>query len=201
MDGWSLFFSWATLISSTFVGIALFRATSCSPLKALIAQKKLEGLEEKQKRKLHIFSVLMATRGNRLSSQHVEALNMIDIEFYGEVEVLDAWNFYRAELNLDIRNYDKKQQDEFYKKRDSCFFDLLYEMSKLLNYNFDKSFIQNGKYAPIAHESYQMETAKFRALIIELLEGKRPLSVVSAATSINIKSEISVPEVVTEAVD
>ncbi|MDP2815120.1 MAG: hypothetical protein Q8O19_00395, partial [Rectinemataceae bacterium] len=43
------------------------------------------------RRKMHVFSTLMATRATTLSPLHVEALNRIDIEFYKDRKVKDAW--------------------------------------------------------------------------------------------------------------
>lgn len=46
----------------------------------------------------------MATRAARVSQEHVQALNMIDFEFYGggdkERKVRDSWVEYRDHMNL-----------------------------------------------------------------------------------------------------
>lgn len=51
-----------------------------APILALQIQKWLEKYREDRKRKLDIFKTLMSTRANRVSIEHVEALNMIDVE-------------------------------------------------------------------------------------------------------------------------
>ena len=68
-----------------------------APLLAIQTQKYIENSREKKARKMKIFRTLMATRGNPLSPQHVEALNMIDIEFYENKKIVDGWK-----LLLDI---------------------------------------------------------------------------------------------------
>ena len=59
-------------------------AVLIAPLLAVQAQKFIERMREKRQRKLSIFFQLMATRATRVAPQHVQALNMIDIEFYGK---------------------------------------------------------------------------------------------------------------------
>ncbi|MCK7139068.1 hypothetical protein L8O39_14950 [Enterobacter kobei] len=62
-------------------------ATLFSPLIAVRVQKYLEKKSEKQTIKVKIFSQLMATRAisSRLLPEHVQALNMIDLAFYGDI--------------------------------------------------------------------------------------------------------------------
>ena len=58
-------------------------AILCGPVLAVQAQKWIEVAREKRNRRLNVFKRLMATRGALLSPAHVEALNMIDLEFAG----------------------------------------------------------------------------------------------------------------------
>jgi hypothetical protein len=53
-------------------------------ISALWIQSKLDERKETRKRRLDIFKTLMATRASVLSQDHIKALNMIDIEFYGD---------------------------------------------------------------------------------------------------------------------
>ena len=88
-----------------------------APLIAVQVQKYTEILLEKHRRKLRIFYTLMGTRAIRLSPEHVQALNMIDIEFYGrkifgftyqskaEKEVQNAWKEYLDHLCTDVTNF------------------------------------------------------------------------------------------------
>ena len=48
---------------------------------AVQVQKWLEVFREERGRKLWIFKTLMATRASAVSAEHVQALNMIDLEF------------------------------------------------------------------------------------------------------------------------
>ena len=55
-----------------------------APILAVQVQKIIESRRSKRERKLQVFKALMATRATPLSPIHVEALNMIDIEFYDD---------------------------------------------------------------------------------------------------------------------
>ncbi len=52
-----------------------------SPFLAVFAQRKIDLAREKRGHRLWIFRTLMATRGNRLSLDHVQALNSIELFF------------------------------------------------------------------------------------------------------------------------
>ena len=80
------------VLSAPFVGIWL--------------QKKIESRKTQVKQKEHIFRTLMATRARRLSPEHVQALNMIDLEFYPKTPsdraVIAAWKEYRGHLSYRL---------------------------------------------------------------------------------------------------
>lgn len=73
--------------------------------------KWIERTQERERRKSWVFHQLMATRRARLSPDHVQALNMIDLAFYGrrdagthrptrtEIAVTDAWHVYLDHLS------------------------------------------------------------------------------------------------------
>src|SRR4051812_16177494 len=86
-------------------------ATLVGPIAAVQAQKWIERYQERQRQRQWIFYTLMATRQHgKLQANHVEALNAIDIVYYGrrirgqtlrtkaEQSVLDAWHTYLQAL-------------------------------------------------------------------------------------------------------
>src|SRR6185295_14020788 len=73
------------------------------PIIAIRITTYLERRRESYNRKERAFRTLMATRATRLSGDHVQALNMIDIEFYEKKKwkknsknkaVVEAWMEY-----------------------------------------------------------------------------------------------------------
>ena len=80
------------------------------PILAVQAQKYIELRRDIRSRKLQIFRTLMATRATTLAPLHVEALNLIDIEFDAKKKkdkrVVDAWKLYLDHLG------DKRDDNE-----------------------------------------------------------------------------------------
>jgi uncharacterized protein DUF6680 len=95
-----------------------------------------------------------------VSADHVQALNMIDIEFYGgrtteDRAVVDAWKIYLDHLN---HKYDDRQLDAWVEKGTDLFTELLFAMSKALGLKFDKVHLKRGVYFPIAHAETSSRT-------------------------------------------
>lgn len=105
---------------STALTIMAIAATVISPLLAIQTQKFIERYSQKKSLKIDIFKQLMATRSqnSRLSNEHVRALNMIDLAFYGKIKrgrtkrsdseskVLSSWKLYFAHLNTSYPDND-----------------------------------------------------------------------------------------------
>jgi hypothetical protein len=64
-------------LSNTLMILAIL----LSPFLAVFAQRKIDLSREKRGHKLWIFRTLMATRGNKISLEHVQALNSIELFF------------------------------------------------------------------------------------------------------------------------
>ena len=162
-------------------GWLVIAAVILGPILALWAQRYSERRREERARKLWLFRELMATRSNRLSGRHVEALNHIDLEFDpkrdADSKVLTAWKTY-----LDVLSdtpTDDAQQAARYEKREECFVDLIWEIGKYLGFSFEKRAIKRDAYSPIAHGELEDEQRLIRKGIVELLAGKRALSTIS----------------------
>lgn len=130
------------------------------PILAVQAQKFVESIREKRNRRLTLFKTLMSTRAERLSRDHVQALNMIDIEFYGrrlfgtryqtskEKKVTNAWKNYNDHLNQK-KSYDTVES--WIRGGDTLFTRILYEMSIALGYDYDEVQLKRDSYRPEAH--------------------------------------------------
>ena len=162
-------------------GWLVIAAVILGPILALWAQRYSERRREKRARKLWLFRELMATRSNRLSGRHVEALNHIDLEFdpknKTDAEVLTAWKMY-LDILSDTPNEDAQRAARF-EKREECFVDLIWEIGQHLGFSFGKVAIKRDTYSPIAHGELEEDQKLIRKGIVELLAGKRALSTFS----------------------
>lgn len=169
-------------------------ATITGPILAVQAQKFIERVRETRQRKLRLFYALMATRATRVSPDHVQALNMIDIEFYGrtifgfrfqnlkEKMVVESWRVYHDHLNQQVA------QDAirvWIVRGDELFTDLLYKMSMALGYNFDLVQLKRGIYHPRAHDEQEIAQLTIRDNLVKILSGEKsfPMSVTSFPAS------------------
>jgi len=162
---------------TAIVGLITIFAIFYAPVVALKLQRKIEDHNEKKLRKLGIFKTLLATRANTVSLEHVQALNMIDVEFYGEKNIRESWNIYRDHLNSYPQNSDRATQDRWEEKRADYLTDLLYEMSGFFGYDFDKVILKKGAYSPMAHGMLNLEQAIIRKSFIEFLNGDKAVAV------------------------
>jgi len=91
----------SAVITAIATGVMIW-AVYAAPQKALEMQWKLQLRDAAQKRRLDVFRTLMATRGNILHFRHVEALNLIDVDFsdQSEKDIRDAWKIYLDHLMI-----------------------------------------------------------------------------------------------------
>jgi hypothetical protein len=167
--------------------IAIVFATLIGPVLAVQAQKWVERFRENRHRKRWIFETLMATRGARVSPEHVRALNMIELAFYGhtlfggqrpskkEKAVLNAWRAYLQHLNSPIPP-NEGGAGVWNGTSSERFNTLLSAIAPDVGYQLAVEQIW-GAYTPVAFGTLQMEQDQLRKLAIELLNGKRPLGV------------------------
>lgn len=191
-----------TILSSfTISDILMVCAVILAPLIAVQVDKYLEKKRNKKERKLNVFKTLMATRGRALDPRHVEALNMIDLEFDGEKSVTDAWKAYLDHL-VNMPKYptsegkneeEKKSEKTVYDsqmatwgdQRENYLADLLFTMGNSLDYNFDKTHIKRSIYSPQGHADIENEQQLLRRASIELLMGRLTLPVETVTNPIS----------------
>lgn len=162
-----------------------------APLVAIQVQKIIERYREERARKLDVFKTLMATRAATVSPQHVQALNMIDIEFQDKKykNVTDAWKTYLDHLNHYPKE-DEKQQPPWSERRVDLLTKLLFDMGKSLGYTFDEAHLRRAIYAPEAHAQNENEALLIRRGLIGLLSGNARLKM--DVTSLPVSEEMIV---------
>jgi hypothetical protein len=147
-------------------------AVLLAPVVAVQVQKWLELFREDRARKLWIFKTLMATRAATVSPEHVQALNMIDLEFRGTRyrPVTAAWKTYLDHLGSYPKD-DEKRQAVWGERRVDLLTTLLLAMGHALGYEFDDVHVKKGIYAPEAHGQIENENILIRRGLLRLLYG------------------------------
>ena len=162
--------------------IVMIVAVAIAPFFAVFIQRKIDLFHEERNRKLIIFRTLMATRGNRLSIDHVQALNSIELFFTDpkDKDVISKWNEYFDHFNHSVNENDKDFQaklDNWLQKGDDLLADLLQVMGKSLGFNFDKVKLKRGFYSPKGHGDQENDAYKIRKSLVAILEQKSSLPV------------------------
>lgn len=162
-----------TMKGSEWITIA---ALLLGPIVAVQISEWLGRRRAQRERQLYIFRTLLATRMAKVSRDHVGALNMIDVEFFGKKPenkaVLEAWKIYLDHLNTKpepLENWTSKGTD--------LFVDLLHSMATFLGYDFDKVHLNRSCYAPIAHGNWETEEQTIRKGLVDLFSKKSSLYV------------------------
>jgi len=175
-----------TIFGMDYKDAVMTAAVILGPVFAVQIQKTLEQFRERKQSRLSIFRVLMSTRAQKLHRDHVQALNMIDIEFYGrkipflktryqtkkEQTVTHAWKSYNDHLN---KIHDYPDINIWTAKSNDLFTELLYALSQAMNYDFDKVQLQRDCYRPIAHGDLETTQANILKGLEKVFSGENPL--------------------------
>jgi hypothetical protein len=143
-----------------------------APLVAVQVSLWLERRKERRSRQLETFRTLMATRASGLAPDHVKALNMIDVEFYGSdassKAVLQAWKAY-----LDHLNMASTASEAWGPKREDLLVDLLQKTATHLGFEFDRTDLKRTSYFPRGYGEAELELLEIRKLLLSILRGQR----------------------------
>jgi hypothetical protein len=122
---------------------AIVLATATGPIAAILITFWRERRASIRARRLEIFRTLMATRRIPISAQHVNSLNLIEVDFYGCANVQTEWLAYKGHLFADA-----VEDDAWREKKERLLANLLCQMAKTLRYNIPAMDIFKGGYAP-----------------------------------------------------
>jgi hypothetical protein len=163
----------------------LILATIAGPILAVQAQKWIERVRERRAAQQRVFYTLMATRATRVSPDHVQALNMIDLLFSptrwrrqsnGDKQVIKAWREYADHLNINTKDASEAVRTAWNIKCYDLFIELLSALATALGYAFDKPQLRKGIYYPEAHDEAERKRLALEDAFIDVLKGTAPLS-------------------------
>jgi hypothetical protein len=176
-------------------------AVLVAPLVGIQLSQLLERRRDWRQRRLAVFRTLMTTRKSRMAADHIQALNMIDVEFDGKDKksrtVVDAWKAYLDHLN------DSSASPEVWGARgDDLFVDLLYAIAIALGYDFDKTHLRRASYYPRGYGEAEGDAQNIRRGFREVLEGKRWIPIWLGGTQpVTPHQELSTPQELSKSQD
>jgi hypothetical protein len=163
-------------IISMAILIATILAIYYGPIHAVETTRKNDIDREGNRRRREIFAALMRTRSATLTPDHVWALNLIQVEFVNDPDVIRAYRDYIEKLSEEVPEAGSALEAFLQRRRDR-FFDLLHEIAKVVGFSLDKRDLERAAYVPVGWENEQTELRLFRRAILELLHGQRGLPV------------------------
>ena len=161
-------------LNETLTVVAVF----LGPITALWIQRELDKRRETRRKRQELFRVIWATRTfpQRLQYRHVEALNMVGIDFANKSSVIDAWEEYLDKLDTKEPKEDV-QKPHFYKERDGKFYALIYAISKTLGYKFTLLDVEKQYYTPEAHNTWAEQETALRQGVVRLFNNETALPI------------------------
>jgi len=108
-------------------------AVVVGPIAAILIQIWSEKRRSKINRKHSVFKTLISSRKLKDDVEIAKALNMVEVEFYQNHNVISAWRIYLDYLEKESHSLDNSEI------KYNMFVEMLYEMAKTLNYNFDQN--------------------------------------------------------------
>lgn len=146
------------------------------PLAALTIQKWIEDRRARKNRQIQIFRDLMANRASRLAPAYVQALNGIETEFFGQVNVIEAWRVFVDHLYTP-HSPDDTTLTRWNDRVTELLTKLLLEMGESLGYHFDQVTLKKNAYYPTGWGQIEAEQNQLRQFAIAVFDGKKSLKV------------------------
>jgi len=161
--------------ASSWYALATLAAIVLGPILAVLVTRLIVAKREKKRRKFDVFSKLMQTRGIRLDPVHVAALNVVELEFFKEPLVRNAYKTYIEHLSSPMPAV--AEQERYFEQRADLFMSLLSEIGNALGFHFDKRDLERLGYVPQGWDTDQTLQRKNAQMLNLLLSGERALPV------------------------
>lgn len=163
-------------VLETLILLATIAAIIYGPVRAVKVTRQLDAEREQTQRKYQILSDLMRTRRARLDPLHVSALNLIELEFYGNESIRSAYRTYAKHLNSHFPQ-ESEALDRHLREGDDLFNDLLQTIALDLGYSFDKGDLERLGYLPQGLGRHYDNSMINAQLTRDILEGRRALPI------------------------
>jgi hypothetical protein len=164
------------------------------PILAVIVARLLEAEKLRRDRRAAVFTTLMRTRRTPMVPDHVGALNMVEIEFASDSDVIDRWRELFKHFGTEHpRNRDEQesstQSSEEVDKRRAAFGQriaqerqrllakLLHAMGKRLGYKAEQLEIFEGGYTPQGWVDDEIDGRAARAFLVDIALGRKVLPI------------------------
>jgi len=169
-----------------WLAVATIVAVLVGPIFAVIVTRLMDNFRAARERKFKIFRSLMKTRKMPIHQEHVEALNLVEIEFIKHVQVITTWKAYLENLGTELPSTtDKAAFDSAMQKRDGLLTKLLSDIADVLKIKITQLDILHGNYVPQGWVNDDTDQRLVRTQLLNVLYGRAPISIRPAPISNN----------------
>ena len=160
----------------TLVDIFTICALMAGPVIAVLITRYLDEKREANRRKWEIFRNLMCFRKHPLSQGFVGSLNLLEVEFHDDKNVLAAWKSMYEHFCQEEPLAENHKKD-FYDKRDKLRAAILQKVAFSLGIKLDSLDMFQSGYYPQGWDINESEELLMRKLLGEVLRGTRTFPV------------------------
>lgn len=133
----------------TILGVVAAVAAISGPGIAVWITRMSDVRKEFRARRMDIFRTLMQTRLMPIDFRHVGALNLIEIEFVNDTQVINAWRAYLNKLGEHVPpDVNNESEISILDQRKTLLTKLISEISKVLKFKVEQLDILEGNYIP-----------------------------------------------------
>lgn len=171
----------ATVIDFMFANaqwIATLIAILVGPIAAVFVTRSLDERRAKRERQYKILSELMRTRRARLDPEHVSALNLVELEFYGHNQIRASFKNYVRHLN-SVWPTDPEEISRHSEEGADLFSEFLKDVANSMGYKFDKRDLERLGYLPRALGNQHDNQFANSQYLREVFEGRRSIPIVN----------------------
>lgn len=148
-------------------------AIVAGPFFAVVVTHILQESKDLKQRRMHVFRGLMTSRRTPLSPERVQALNLIEVEFFGKQAVLNRFSDLLEVYNDQVRwkSEDSDVRTSVLQEVDDKTVLLLQEMGRVLGYKLENLTLLRGGYYPEAFSQIELQQNEIREFLVGLKKG------------------------------
>ncbi|HET7409031.1 MAG TPA: DUF6680 family protein, partial [Paracoccaceae bacterium] len=151
------------------------------PVAAVLLTIWIERKRLGHERRMNVFRDLMRTRKRILDPAHVSAINLVEIEFFWQKDVISSFTNLMHIINEGVGHRNGESGDDYWKRFTEEYArrltEMLDEMGRTLGYGYKQLEILKGGYNPSMYVDAEERQHKTLRLFADIYDGRRSLPI------------------------
>lgn len=154
------------------IDLIMIAAVIIGPIAAVLITRIIDMRWNRKWRKWEVYKMLMRTRGQPTSPDHVAGLNLVEVEFNDEPEVVKHWKLMMDVLNNpEIKSLNEELVKKLIADKNRHMTNMLFEMSKSLGQKLNQLDIFEGGYTPKLWGDHQAQQKALADKAEQMMDG------------------------------